>query len=76
MLISKVTNVIVIFGVKQSRRETILVLLEPEYNGIANIRNDGNYLLVDTAYKHRRHEFAFCVSLCARVLSFLQFLRY
>ena len=49
MSIGKVTDVSVIFGVKQSRRETILVLLDPEYIGIVNLRNVGNYLPVDTA---------------------------
>jgi hypothetical protein len=49
MSIGKVTDVSVIFGAKQSRRETILVFVDPEYNGIANLRNVGNYLPVDTA---------------------------
>jgi len=42
MSIGEVSGVVIIFGVKQSRRRTILVLLDPEYNGIVNIRNSEN----------------------------------
>jgi hypothetical protein len=46
MSIGKFTDVNAVVGVKQSRRETILVLLDPEYSSIANIRNAGSYLPV------------------------------
>jgi hypothetical protein len=80
MSVGEVSGVNIIFGVKQSRRKTILVLLDPEYNGIANLRNSEN-ITKSTRRKIVESlnlnlflpQFALCVCLCERVLSFLHF---
>jgi hypothetical protein len=78
MSIGKVTD-----GVKQSRRETILVLLDPEYNNIANLRNVGKYyqstwrkIIESLNLNLFLPQFAFCVYLYVCALSFHNFLRY